>query len=102
VRREQNLSELPQGTERPQRLLAKHVKHRAAQPSVPQAYDEGRPSFRGVFEDNDPNKRLIAMINYNTDISEYWEFSDTGRQPISDSNEAFKIGVNEFIYGITH
>ena len=69
---------------------------------VPQAYDEGRPFFRGVFEDNDPNKRLIAMINYNTDVSEYWEFSDTGLKPVDESNEAYKIGVNYIIYGMTH
>jgi hypothetical protein len=69
---------------------------------VPQAYDEGRPVFRGVFEDNDPNKRLIAMINYNTDVSEYWEFSDTGLKPIDESNEAYKLGVNYIIYGMTH
>jgi len=69
---------------------------------VPQAYDEGRPFFRGVFEDNDPNKRLIAMINYNTDVSEYWEFSDTGLKPIDESNEAYKLGVNYIVYGMTH
>ena len=69
---------------------------------VPQAYDEGRPVFRGVFEDNDPSKRLIAMINYNTDISEYWEFSDTGLKPIDESNEAYKLGVNYMMYGMTH
>ena len=69
---------------------------------VPQAYDEGRPVFRGVFEDNDPAKRLVAMINYNTDISEYWEFSDTGLRPIEESNEAYKIGVNYIMYGMTH
>ena len=69
---------------------------------LPQAYDEGRPYFRGVFEDNDPTKRLVAMINYNTDISEYWEFSDTGLKPIDESNEAYKIGVNYIIYGMTH
>ena len=65
-------------------------------------YDPPPPIFRAYFEGNDDRKRMMVMVNYNTDISEYWEFSDTGRQPISDSNEAFKIGVNEFIYGITH
>ena len=59
-------------------------------------------SSAGVFEDNDPSKRLIAMINYNTDISEYWEFSDTGLRPIDESNEAYKIGVNYIMYGMTH
>jgi hypothetical protein len=70
--------------------------------AVPQAYDEGRPFFRGVFQDNDPTKRLIAMINYNTDVSEYWEWSDTGVKPVDESNEAYKLGVNYIIYGMTH
>jgi Domain of unknown function (DUF4159) len=69
---------------------------------VPQMYDLGRPVFRGVFEDNDPTRRLLAMINFNTDISEYWEFSGSGLQPISETNEAYKLGVNYIIYGLTH
>ena len=69
---------------------------------VPQMYDIGRPVFRGVFEDNDPSKRLVAMVNFNTDISEYWEFSQTGFRPIDESNEAYKLGVNYIIYGMTH
>jgi hypothetical protein len=70
---------------------------------VPQAYDtDVRPVFRGVFEDNDPAKRLMAIVNFNTDISEYWEFSGTGFRPIEESNEAFKLGVNYVIYGMTH
>jgi hypothetical protein len=69
---------------------------------VPQNYDQGRPVFRGIFEDNNPAKRLLAIINFNTDISEYWEWSDTGLKPISESNEAYKLGVNYIIYGMTH
>jgi hypothetical protein len=67
---------------------------------VPQYYDEGRPVFRGIFEDNDPGKRLMAVINYNTDISEYWEWSNQGLRPVSESNEAYKIGVNYIMYGM--
>jgi len=69
---------------------------------VPQMYDIGRPVFRAVFEDNDPTKRMMAMINFNTDISEFWEFSSSGLLPISDANEAYKLGVNYVIYGMTH
>ena len=69
---------------------------------VPQAYDIGRPIFRAVYEDNDPKKRMLAMVNFNTDISEYWEFSGTGWKPISESNEAYKLGVNYVMYGMTH
>ncbi|MGE3511894.1 MAG: DUF4159 domain-containing protein [Vicinamibacterales bacterium] len=69
---------------------------------VPQMYDVGRPVFRGIFEDNDPSKRLMAMINFNTDISEFWEFSASGFLPISETNEAYKLGVNYIMYGMTH
>jgi hypothetical protein len=69
---------------------------------VPQAYDAGSPVFRAVFEDNDPKKRIMAMINYNTDISEYWEFSGTGFAPVTETNEAYKLGINYIIYGMTH
>jgi hypothetical protein len=69
---------------------------------IPQYYDAGKPIFRGIFEDNDPAKRLLVIVNFNTDISEFWEFSDTGLRPISESNEAYKLGVNYIIYGMTH
>jgi Domain of unknown function (DUF4159) len=69
---------------------------------VPQDYDRGRPVFRGLFEDNDPKKRLMAMVNYNTDVSNFWEFSGTGFRPVEDSNEAYKLGVNYIMYGLTH
>ena len=45
---------------------------------VKQFYDRGPPSFAGVFEDNDPKKRLMVMINFNTDVSNFWEFSAIG------------------------
>jgi hypothetical protein len=69
---------------------------------VPQYYDEGRPIFRGLFEDNDPKKRLLAIVNFNTDVSNFWEFSGTGLKPIDEANEAYKLGVNYVVYGLTH
>ena len=60
------------------------------------------PSYWGLFEDNDPNKRLIAIANVNNDISEYWEFSDSGIAMVDLTNEAYKFGVNYVIYGLTH
>jgi Domain of unknown function (DUF4159) len=69
---------------------------------VPQAYNAGKPYFFGVYEDNDPSKRLMMIVNYNTDISQYWEWSGTGLRPIDDTNEAYKLGVNYLLYGLTH
>ncbi len=68
----------------------------------PQAYTYGKAIFRGVYEDNDPKKRLLMIVNYNTDVSQYWEWSGRGLRPFDDTNEAYKLGVNYLIYGLTH
>ena len=60
------------------------------------------PVYLGVFEDNDPSRRLMVIANYNNDIAEYWEFSDYGYYPIDLSNEAYKFGVNYVMYALTH
>ena len=62
----------------------------------------GRPSFYGIYEDNEPTKRLLLIANYNNDIGESWEYSDTCFTPIELSNEAYKLGVNYIIYSMTH
>jgi hypothetical protein len=68
----------------------------------PQAYNSGQPIFKGIFEDNDRRKRLMAIINYNTDVSQFWEWSGRGLRPFDETNEAYKLGVNYLIYGLTH
>jgi hypothetical protein len=60
-----------------------------------------KSAFFGIFEDNDPKKRLMAVVNFNNDLSEYWEFSDAGMFPMEASNQAYKIGVNYIIYSLT-
>ena len=70
--------------------------------NFPQAYNSGQPVFRGVFEDNDRRKRLMMIVNYNTDVSQFWEWSGRGFRPFDDTNEAYKLGVNYLIYGMTH
>jgi Domain of unknown function (DUF4159) len=71
--------------------------------NIPTAYNLGdHPIFRALFEDNDPKKRMLAIANYQNDLSEFWEFSEKGIYLVQDSNMAYKFGINEFIYGITH
>jgi hypothetical protein len=60
------------------------------------------PSYYAIFEDNDPSRRLVAVANFDNDIPEYWEWSGDGFYPVDTSNEAYKIGVNYLIYGLTH
>ena len=62
----------------------------------------GHAEWTGLFEDNDPARRLLAVANYNHDLGEMWEFSDTGYMPVDLSNEAYKFGVNYVIYAMTH
>ncbi len=62
----------------------------------------GPADWLGVFEDNDPTKRLIAVATYNGDLGELMEFSDEGFVSIDLSNEAYKIMTNYVIYAMTH
>jgi hypothetical protein len=66
------------------------------------SYGPHKPEYFGMFEENDPTKRLIAVANFNNDLGEYWEFSDQGVDPVDLSNEAYKFGVNYFIYALIH
>jgi hypothetical protein len=59
------------------------------------------PQYYGIFEDNDPKKRLMVIANYNNDLGDYMEWSDAGFLPIQITNEAYKLGVNYVIYGMT-
>jgi hypothetical protein len=69
---------------------------------VRQFYDQGPPIFRGIFEDNDPAKRLMVLINFNTDVSNFWEYSALGFMPMEETNEAYELGVNYLMYALTH
>jgi hypothetical protein len=60
------------------------------------------PEYYGVFEGNDPKKRLLVLLNNNNDIGEFWQFSASGFLPIPITNEAYKLGVNYIVYALTH
>jgi len=61
----------------------------------------GRAEFYAFYEDNDPKKRLLAVVNNNNDLGEWIEFSDRGFN-VTPSNEAYKLAVNYFVYALTH
>jgi hypothetical protein len=58
--------------------------------------------FYGIHEDNDPNRRLMVVINYNMDIGDYMEHSARGLYAVDPTNEAYKFGINYLVYGLTH
>ena len=55
-----------------------------------------------VYGNPTSHNNVHAIANYNTDLSEFWEYADSGVRAIEDTNEAFKLGVNYIIYGLTH
>ncbi|HXG93351.1 MAG TPA: DUF4159 domain-containing protein [Blastocatellia bacterium] len=57
------------------------------------------PQFYGV---EDKNGRLMMIINYNYDVSDFWQWSNDPFQPIEDTNTAYKFGVNYVFYALTH
>lgn len=57
--------------------------------------------FIGIFEDNDPSKRLQVIVNYNTDIGDFMEWSDDGFWPVNVTNDAYKLAINYLVYGLT-
>jgi hypothetical protein len=61
-----------------------------------------RPTYYGIYEENDPARRLMVIANYNADVAEYWEWSAEGFLPVDTSNEAYKLGVNYMMYGMMH
>ena len=61
-------------------------------------YGQMSPVYLGLFEDNDPTGRLMAIFNYDNDLAEWWETFSTGYYPIDITNEAFKFGVNYIVY----
>jgi hypothetical protein len=57
--------------------------------------------YFAIYQDNDPRKRMLAVINNNQDLGEFMQFSDQAFN-IVPSNEAYKLTINYFIYALTH
>jgi hypothetical protein len=64
-------------------------------------YQYLKAEFYGIYEDNDPKKRLMVVINYNTDLGDYMEWSDAAVWPVNLSNDAYKFMMNYIVYGLT-
>ena len=69
---------------------------------VPHPLVNVTPVYRVIFEDNDPNRRVMVLANHNSDLAEYWEYAARGYFPVDPTNDAFRIGINYFVYGATH
>jgi hypothetical protein len=63
---------------------------------------DAKAVYLGIYEDNDPTKRLQVVISYNNDIGDYMEWSGEGWYPVNLSNDAYKFATNFIVYGLTH
>ncbi|MDH5235151.1 MAG: DUF4159 domain-containing protein [Gemmatimonadota bacterium] len=75
--------------------------YRLEDPETLTSYGRIPPTYWALFEDNDPTKRMIAIADRDNDLSEYWEWSDTGIYAVDLSNEAYKIGINYLVYALS-
>jgi hypothetical protein len=60
------------------------------------------PAYYAMYENNDPTRRMIALANHNNDIAEYWEWSAEGLYNPDPTSNAYRLGVNYFVYAMTH
>ena len=61
--------------------------------------DGYNPHVRGIF---DENRRLMVVINWNTDIGDAWEWAESPYYPLYYSTYAIEITVNIIVYAMSH
>jgi Domain of unknown function (DUF4159) len=64
-----------------------------------QAQMQGDPYWLGIYDDTN---RLVVGINYNIDMGDAWEHADDPCYPLEMTGQAYRLGVNYVIYGMTH
>ena len=69
---------------------------------VPHPLVDVTPVYRVIYEDNDPGKRIMVLANHNSDLAEYWEYAAQGYFPVDPTNDAFRLGINYFMYAMMH
>jgi hypothetical protein len=57
------------------------------------------PEVYGIFDDE---RRLMVVINWNTDLGDAWEWAEQPDYPVRYSTYAFEVGVNAIIYAMSH
>jgi hypothetical protein len=67
---------------------------------IPSKVGLHEPEYMAIFEDNDPAKRMVAIIDNYADVGELIQWSDEGFDVVP-SNEAYKLWVNYFVYALT-
>jgi hypothetical protein len=57
----------------------------------------------GIYQDNDPKKRLLVVGNYWTALGHKWRYVNTGLgSGLEGGGVAYKLGLNYMIYALSH
>ncbi len=57
------------------------------------------PYVRGIFDDE---RRLMVVVNWNTDLGDAWEWAESPYYPLEYSTFAYEMGANMIVYGMSH
>jgi hypothetical protein len=55
--------------------------------------------WRGIYDDQG---RIMVAICHNMDLGDAWEWSDDPHYPENYASLAYRIGMNYFVYDLTH
>lgn len=55
--------------------------------------------WRGVYDDKG---RLMVAINFNVDLGDAWEWADLPQYPEHWTAMAYRLGINQVLYAMTH
>ena len=61
--------------------------------------DDREPRIYGI---SDEKGRLMVVVTYNSDLGDAWEYMDEKCYPEKFSGQAYRLGMNFIIYGMTH
>src|SRR5207248_7521293 len=61
--------------------------------------NSGDVQFLAIF---DPKGNIQVMIDFNNDISEYWQALDVGQCSLHEAGTAVELGINYAVYAMTH
>ena len=61
--------------------------------------DDREPRIYGI---SDEKGRLMVIVTYNSDLGDAWEYMDEKCYPEKFSGQAYRLGMNFIIYGMTH
>ena len=65
----------------------------------PYELDGVEPHWRGVYDDKG---RLMVAINFNMDLGDAWEWADLPAYPEKWTAMAYRLGINQILYAMTH